>query len=79
MSTRFDEKNCNAQCVKCNMLDAGNDVGYTKGLIIKYGPAIVGELHEQGNQLAKFSDSDLKDKIQYYQKQVNSLKEQKQL
>jgi Bacteriophage Lambda NinG protein. len=36
-STRYDEKNCNAQCRSCNRFDEGNIQGYRKGLIAKYG------------------------------------------
>ncbi len=36
-STRYDEKNCNAQCRSCNRFDEGNIQGYRQGLIKKYG------------------------------------------
>ena len=36
-ATRYDEKNCNAQCRKCNRFGEGNIQGYRKGLIAKYG------------------------------------------
>lgn len=42
MSTRFSEKNCNAQCRSCNRFDEGNMQGYRRGLILKYGePAVL--------------------------------------
>jgi len=37
MTTRFDEKNCNAQCISCNRFDEGNMQGYRRGLIQKIG------------------------------------------
>ena len=40
-STRYDEKNVNAQCRSCNRFDEGNIQGYRKGLIAKYGEKAV--------------------------------------
>jgi len=37
MTTRYDEKNCNAQCLSCNRFDEGNIQGYRKGLLKKIG------------------------------------------
>jgi len=37
MTTRFDEKNCHAQCRSCNRFDEGNMQGYRRGLIAKIG------------------------------------------
>ena len=37
MTTRYDEKNCNAQCRSCNRFDEGNLQGYRRGLLKKIG------------------------------------------
>ena len=41
LSTRYDGKNCNAQCRRCNRFDEGNQIGYTRGLIKKYGIGVI--------------------------------------
>lgn len=79
MSTRFDEKNCNAQCVKCNMYDEGNNIGYMRGLIKKYGPSIIDELYVKKHQESHLHDFDIKVLIEDYQKRVDKLMKQKQL
>lgn len=37
MSLRYNEMNCNAQCRSCNRYDEGNQQGYRRGLVAKYG------------------------------------------
>ncbi|MFV0587397.1 recombination protein NinG [Bacteroides reticulotermitis] len=72
MSTRFNEKNCNAQCHTCNRFNGGNLEGYRQGLIAKYGESIVSELESRKNELTKYSESDLKEMINHYQKELKS-------
>ena len=79
MSTRFNEKNCNAQCVHCNTFKEGNPAGYTLGLLAKYGPNIIEHLHLLQNQTSKYSDFDYKVMIQDYSKKVKELKKEKGL
>ena len=50
MATRFNEKNCNAQCRSCNRFDEGNLQGYRRGLISKYGCTHVGVYEEPDKQ-----------------------------
>lgn len=38
-ATELEPSNVNAQCRKCNRFEAGNQIGYRKGLIEKYGEA----------------------------------------
>jgi len=44
LNTRYDERNCNAQCKNCNEFMDGNEKKYEKGLIKKYGEHIINEL-----------------------------------
>ena len=37
MATRYHEKNCNAQCLKCNKYKNGNEAQYAYHLNLKYG------------------------------------------
>lgn len=34
---RFSEMNCNGQCVQCNYHKHGNQIGYRRGLVERYG------------------------------------------
>lgn len=79
MSTRFSEKNCNAQCRSCNRFDEGNMQGYRRGLILKYGEPAVLLLESMKNQTNKISDFEYSAMIKYYQGEVKRLKEEKQI
>lgn len=77
LSTRWHEKNCNAQCRACNRFDEGNMLGYTKGLVKKYGPSVLDELDMLKHQVSKLSDFEGKLLIKHYQDKVKELKKQK--
>jgi hypothetical protein len=77
MATRFNEKNCNAQCRKCNRFDEGNIQGYRRGLIAKYGEPTVLMLEAMKNQINKISDFEYRAMIDYYRKEVKRLKKEK--
>lgn len=79
MATRFNEKNCNAQCRKCNRFDEGNIQGYRRGLIAKYGEPTVLMLEAMKNQTNKISDFEYRAMIDYYRKEVKRLKKEKQI
>ena len=77
MSTRFYEKNCNAQCRKCNRFDEGNSIGYMRGLVAKYGEGIIEKLEVLKNQTTKYSEFEYKVLIDYYKEQVITLHKEK--
>lgn len=77
MSTRFSEKNCNAQCRSCNRFDEGNIQGYRRGLIAKYGEPIVVMLESMKNQINKISEFEYNAMIDHYRKEVKRLKREK--
>ena len=77
MATRFNEKNCKAQCRKCNRFDEGNIQGYRRGLIAKYGEPTVLMLEAMKNQINKISDFEYRAMIDYYRKEVKRLKKEK--
>lgn len=79
MATRFSEKNCNAQCRKCNRFDEGNIQGYRRGLIAKYGEPTVLMLEAMKNQINKISDFEYETLIEFYKKEVKRLKKEKQI
>lgn len=77
VSTRFHEKNCNAQCRKCNRFDEGNPIGYMRGLVAKYGDGIIEKLEVLKNQNTKYSEFEYKVLIDYYKEQVKTLHKEK--
>ena len=79
MSTRYNEKNCNLQCRSCNRFDEGNNIGYMKGLIKKYGPGIIDELWVIKGQPSHLSAFDYKVLIDHYKREVKKLKQEKGL
>lgn len=41
---RYDEMNCNVQCVRCNKWLSGNNAAYSKGIDAKYGDGTAQQL-----------------------------------
>jgi len=78
-STRFDEKNCNAQCKSCNSYDEGNSVGYAKGLIEKHGQDVLDLLIAKKNTTTKISQFDIDTLGAMYREKVKELKKSKTL
>lgn len=77
MGTRFSERNCNAQCRKCNRFDEGNNIGYTRGLIRKYGVKVIDELEMKKHSHSYMTAFDYQISIEYYSKEVKILKQEK--
>lgn len=79
MNTRYDEQNCNAQCRSCNRFDEGNNIGYAKGLVKKYGSQIIDILYIKKNTANQLKSSEYQILIDYYSKEVSKLKQSKTL
>ena len=77
MATRFDEKNCQVQCVKCNIFDSGQQYRFTKNLDIKYGEGTAEELEHISRSILKISRVEYEEKIVYYKSLVEKLKKEK--
>lgn len=73
MATRYDEQNCNGQCRACNRFDEGNNIGYTRGLIAKYGPQVIDLLYLKKNTIKKWDIFELEALIAHYQKEIQKL------
>lgn len=71
-STRFDERNVNAQCKVCNQLNYGNLPGYTRGLMERYGDIVDG-LIRRGRQTVKRSKSDYEEIASIYRQKRKEL------
>ena len=77
MATRYNEKNCNAQCRSCNRFDEGNNIGYIRGLIKKYGQGVIDELEILKHQESHWTEFEYKSLIEHYKQKVKELHENK--
>jgi hypothetical protein len=77
MSTRFDEENCQPQCVGCNMFKSGEQYKFSVNLDNKYGEGKAKELEFKARQIQKFTRVDYEESISYYKSLVEKLKEEK--
>ena len=77
LATRFDETNCQVQCVGCNMFKSGEQYKFGLNLDAKYGDGAAEELQLRSRQTLKMSRVDYEDKIGYYKEAVKNLKKEK--
>ena len=77
LATRFDEENCQPQCVGCNMFKQGEQYKFALNLDSKYGEGKAEELEILAKSVVKFSRIDYEDKISYYGTLVEKLKKEK--
>lgn len=75
MATRFDEDNCHCQSPASNSLHEENIEPYKQALTLWGGISVVAYLEEMGRRVVKFSAQDLRDKIQYYEQELEKLKQ----
>ena len=74
MALRFDEKNCNSQCRKCNRFSEGNRQGYAIGLQEKFGKTILDTLQIKSLQLTKMAVFEYEVLIKHYQDLLKDIK-----
>lgn len=72
-AVRFDERNINFQCVKCNRFLHGDQGRYLVGMEHKYGRAVVDELLAQVGALKAWKTWELEEIIDYYKKKIASI------
>ena len=77
LSTRFNEKNCQPQCVGCNMFKQGEQFRFAMNLDAKYGEGTAQELEYLARTIVKFTRVDYEEKIAYYKSTVEKLKNDK--
>lgn len=78
LSTRFDEMNCNAQCVACNIFNQGNIQMYRQNLINKIGEKNVDYLeYKAKGVMVHYSAFEMEQLIKYYTVLVKKLSEEK--
>ena len=77
LSTRFDEENCQVQCVKCNVYAWGEQYKFALALDSKYGEGKAEELQHLARTTLKISRIEYEEKISYYKSIVDKLKKEK--
>jgi len=77
MATRFDEENCQVQCVACNMFRSGEQYKFGLALDSKYGEGTAEELEQISRSILKISRVEYEEKISYYKSLVEKLKKEK--
>jgi hypothetical protein len=78
-ATRFNEKNCHPQCVKCNSYRSGEHHIYRKYLVYKYGNEEVEKLENSAIMGGSLSAYQLEEKIIEYREKVKELLKEKGL
>jgi len=78
-ATRWDNKNCQVQCVKCNMFGQGEQYKFGMYLDAKYGLGTSEELEILSKQPFKISRIDYVNYISYYKDIVNKIKKEKNI
>ena len=76
-STRWNEQNCQPQCVKCNMFEQGEQWKFGMALNIKYGEGTSKELEFLARTTLKKMRAEYEDDIRYYKAIVENLKKEK--
>jgi len=66
MSTRYDEKNVQPQCVSCNSFYSGRQAEFGIALDEKYGAGTARNLIDKSYTLKKYSIDELEDLLKYY-------------
>jgi len=77
LSTRWNEKNCQVGCVRCNVFNYGEQFKFSIYLESKHGKGTAQELEYLAKQITKISRSDYEEKITYYKDLVEKLKKEK--
>lgn len=79
MSTRFDERNCNAECKACNRFSSDHLVMYRVNLIKKIGQLEYDRLQIQSHEIKKWSVWELEQLIKYYTILAKALEQDKNI
>lgn len=68
---RWDERNVNGQCDRCNYFLHGNFEGYLKGMIKKYGQKVIDDLEIQRHNKSKMMKFEVQLLIDKYKALLN--------
>ena len=77
LTTRWDLKNCQVQCVGCNMFKSGEQYKFSLALDGKYGEGTSEELEILATGTLKITRVEYKIFVSYYKGAVENLKKEK--
>jgi len=77
LATRWDEENCQVQCVGCNMFKAGEQYKFSVALDSKYGEGTAEELERISRKTIKTHKYWYEEEVSYYKDLVENLKKEK--
>lgn len=72
-ATRWDEMNCHAGCLSCNVFKNGNYPAYTQFYLNNYGQGVLQSLLDKRNLIRKFTTKELSELIEIYKKRIENL------
>ena len=72
-STRWSEENVKPQCKRCNGFLEGEQKKFGEALDALYGEGAANRIEFESNQMRKFTNEELLQKIEHYKKKVNDL------
>ena len=72
-AVRFDERNINFQCHRCNRFLHGNAANYYVGMVRKYGQEVVDELMARQHESKKWLPDELIAIRKYYNDKIKSI------
>ena len=78
-STRWDERNCEVQCIKCNMFNQGEQFKFALKLDAKHGKGSAEKLEQKSRTTVKLIRSDYEVNISYYKNLVHKFIKERQL
>lgn len=77
MTTRWDETNCNGQCLECNRYNPVAKTWFAVKIDDRYGKGTSDKLDKLAKSTVQWEDHELKKMYDYFRDQVKILKEQK--
>lgn len=77
MSTRWNERNVQYQCKRCNIFRHGEQYKFSVALCREYGANAAQELLQLSKQTAKYSIHEMRDMIRLYKNEVEAIKRSK--
>jgi hypothetical protein len=69
---RYDEKNCHAQCVGCNVFKHGNMVTYAVRFVSDYGVETLREFEHNRFKERRFTPKELLELIEKYKRKIEN-------
>lgn len=78
-STRWDEKNVQFQCKRCNIFRNGEQYLYSVNLDKEYGTGTAHSILRTSKQLRKYGIAELRDMIKEYKDKVENIRRDKGL